>query len=199
MCLSICLSQLPSMPSHASVPFCALSESVHTEVSRIMHIWDCDVLEGISSEFCHEEVGSDSIAVASGSMASFRGDDQSFPIVRAGERLSGIGADFEVGFIHTEVANLGTPLIFLVKLVEMEKTYSCPTARLPYDHDTVCSQDIAWGANDLFSGCLLSVWNMNFGNTCAPRQLAQTTATHSPVDVCAGQKVQTRCDSCCKI
>ena len=84
-------SDLPTIGSiMAPGPIFALSESVHTEVSRIMHIWDCDVLGGISSEFCHQEVGSDSIAVASGSRASFRGDDQSFPIVRAGERLSGM-------------------------------------------------------------------------------------------------------------
>ena len=32
--------------SRASVPFFALSEGVHTEVSRIMHMWDCDVFGG---------------------------------------------------------------------------------------------------------------------------------------------------------
>ena len=51
----------------------------------------------------------------------------------------------------------------------------------------------------MFSGCQLSVWNMNMlGGNCAPRQLVQTTAIHSPADFCAVRKVQTRCDSGCK-
>ena len=145
--------------SRASVPFFALSEGVHTEVSRIMHMWDCDVLEGISSEFCHEEVGSDSIAVASGSMASFRGDDQSFPIVRAGERLSGIGADFEVGFIHTEAFSFANHLIFSGKIVEMEKTYTCLMVQKPMVCAKYSLHENDWGANELFPAWQLNVWN----------------------------------------
>ena len=124
-----------------------------------MHIWDCDVLEGISSEFCHEEVGSDSIAVASGSMASFRGDDQSFPIVRAGERLSGIGADFEVGFIHTEAFSFVNHLIFSGKIVEMEKTYTCLMVQKPMVCAKYSLHENDWGANELFPAWQLNVWN----------------------------------------
>ena len=91
--------------------------------------------------------------------SSFRGDDQSFPIVRAGERLSGIGADFEVGFIHTEAFSFVNHLIFSGKIVEMEKTYTCLMVQKPMVCAKYSLHENDWGANELFPAWQLNVWN----------------------------------------
>ena len=113
----------------------------------------------MSSKFCNRETQSDHHSVSSGFRSSFRGDDQSFPIVRAGERLSGIGADFEVGFIHTEAFSFVNHLIFSGKIVEMEKTYTCLMVQKPMVCAKYSLHENDWGANELFSAWQLNIWN----------------------------------------